>query len=219
MLYHLLYGQLAHWPIPIFNVFRYITFRTAGASVTALAISLRAGADADPPAARLPDRPGDPAGRAADAPRQGRHADDGRPADPGVRDHPDAALGEPDATPTSGSPSIATTGVRRVGFADDYLKIVRRSHHGLWPRYKMGVAGRHRRRRRPGAAGADAVRSVQHAPALPVLQAADSRSRLGLRPVRGVRLRRAGPTRSTSPTASTGWRSACSASRPRRSPR
>ena len=24
-----------------------------------------------------------------------------------------------------------------VGFADDYLKIVRRSHHGLWPRYKM----------------------------------------------------------------------------------
>src|SRR5207249_5396608 len=23
------------------------------------------------------------------------------------------------------------------GFADDYLKIVQRSHHGLWPRYKM----------------------------------------------------------------------------------
>ena len=25
-----------------------------------------------------------------------------------------------------------------MGFADDYLKIVRRSHHGLLPRYKMG---------------------------------------------------------------------------------
>src|SRR4029079_8713128 len=25
-----------------------------------------------------------------------------------------------------------------IGFADDYLKIVRRSHHGLLPRYKMG---------------------------------------------------------------------------------
>jgi phospho-N-acetylmuramoyl-pentapeptide-transferase len=25
-----------------------------------------------------------------------------------------------------------------VGFTDDYLKIVRRSHHGLLPRYKMG---------------------------------------------------------------------------------
>ena len=26
-----------------------------------------------------------------------------------------------------------------IGFADDYLKIVRRSHHGLLPRYKMGL--------------------------------------------------------------------------------
>ena len=33
---------------------------------------------------------------------------------------------------------IATTAFGAVGFADDYLKIVRRSHHGLWPRYKMG---------------------------------------------------------------------------------
>ena len=39
MLYHLLYGQL-HTAIPVLNVFRYITFRTAAASVTALALSL-----------------------------------------------------------------------------------------------------------------------------------------------------------------------------------
>src|SRR5678816_269987 len=34
---------------------------------------------------------------------------------------------------------LATLGFGAVGFADDYLKIVRRSHHGLIPRYKMGL--------------------------------------------------------------------------------
>ena len=38
MLYHLLYPL--HDAVPVFNVIRYITFRTAGASVTALALSL-----------------------------------------------------------------------------------------------------------------------------------------------------------------------------------
>jgi len=38
MLYHLLYPL--HTDIQLLNVFRYITFRTAGASVTALALSL-----------------------------------------------------------------------------------------------------------------------------------------------------------------------------------
>jgi len=33
---------------------------------------------------------------------------------------------------------ISTAGFGGIGFADDYLKIVRRSHHGLRPRYKMG---------------------------------------------------------------------------------
>jgi phospho-N-acetylmuramoyl-pentapeptide-transferase len=32
---------------------------------------------------------------------------------------------------------MATVGFGAVGFADDYLKITRRSHHGLIPRYKM----------------------------------------------------------------------------------
>jgi phospho-N-acetylmuramoyl-pentapeptide-transferase len=32
---------------------------------------------------------------------------------------------------------IATAGFGAVGFIDDYLKITRRSHHGLLPRYKM----------------------------------------------------------------------------------
>jgi phospho-N-acetylmuramoyl-pentapeptide-transferase len=33
---------------------------------------------------------------------------------------------------------LTTAGYGAIGFADDYLKIVRRSHHGLLPRYKMG---------------------------------------------------------------------------------
>ena len=39
-----------------------------------------------------------------------------------------------------GSPwiaTMATVGFGAVGFTDDYLKITRRSHHGLIPRYKM----------------------------------------------------------------------------------
>ena len=32
---------------------------------------------------------------------------------------------------------LSTAAFGAIGFADDYLKIVRRSHHGLLPRYKM----------------------------------------------------------------------------------
>jgi phospho-N-acetylmuramoyl-pentapeptide-transferase len=34
---------------------------------------------------------------------------------------------------------VTTAGFGLVGFLDDYLKIVRRSHHGLIPRYKFGA--------------------------------------------------------------------------------
>ena len=34
---------------------------------------------------------------------------------------------------------LSTAAFGAVGFVDDYLKIVRRSHHGLIPRYKMGL--------------------------------------------------------------------------------
>ena len=42
---------------------------------------------------------------------------------------------------------LTTAGFGAIGFADDYLKIVRRSHHGLLPRYKMGCQIADRRRR------------------------------------------------------------------------
>ena len=34
---------------------------------------------------------------------------------------------------------VTTAAYGAIGFADDYLKIVRHSHHGLRPRYKMGL--------------------------------------------------------------------------------
>ena len=94
MLYHLLislYPQVA-----VFNVARYITFRTAAASMTALVISLVLGPWL---IRRLREfqigqviRQEGP--RVAS--RQGRHADDGRPADPGGGAGADAAVGRPD---------------------------------------------------------------------------------------------------------------------------
>ena len=154
MLYHLLYPL--HTSSPVLNVTRYITFRTAAASLTALVIGLFLGPCDDPQAARVPDRPGDPAGGPGHAPHEGRHADDGRAADSDVGARPDAALGGSDRIRSSGSRCSSTAAFGAIGFADDYLKIVRRSHHGLRPRYKMGwqiVVGA-RRRRRAARAGA-----------------------------------------------------------------
>ena len=53
------------------------------------------GAVADSSPARFPDRAGDPPGRSGVASRQGRHADDGRAADPCGGAHADAAVGRP----------------------------------------------------------------------------------------------------------------------------
>ena len=79
------------------------------------------------------------------ASRQGRHADDGRAADPDGGARADAAVGRSRPTSTSGSPCWRRPAFGAIGFADDYLKITRRSHHGLLPRYKMGAADRRRR--------------------------------------------------------------------------
>ena len=80
---------------------------------------------------------------------------------------------------------LTTAAFGAIGFVDDYLKIVRRDHHGLRPRYKMGwqIA----RRRSASASCCSCWRRtgrLQHAADLPVLQAADSRSRLVVSAVR-----------------------------------
>ena len=122
----------------VLNVTRYITFRTAAASLTALAISLVMG----PWLIRTL--------REFQIGQVIRHE--------GPATHRTKA-----GTPTMGGllilaaslvPTLlwadltnvyiwiavlATAGFGAVGFADDYLKITRRSHHGLLPRYKMGA--------------------------------------------------------------------------------
>jgi phospho-N-acetylmuramoyl-pentapeptide-transferase len=134
MLYHLLYPL--HTRISVLNVTRYITFRTAASTLSALAISLLLGPWLV---------------------RKLREFQVGQVIrQEGPQTHRPKA-----GTPTMGGlliltasivPTLlwadltniyvwiavlTTTAFGAVGFADDYLKIVRRSHHGLRPRYKL----------------------------------------------------------------------------------
>ncbi len=134
MLYYLNFLS-PYWPV--LNVTRYITFRTAAASLTALAIGLLLG------------------------PWMIRKLQEFQIGQV-IRQEGPATHRTKAGTPTMGgllilistlvptllwanltSPFvwIAVLGMAAfgaIGFADDYLKIVRRSHHGLLPRYKMG---------------------------------------------------------------------------------
>ena len=135
MLYHLLYPL--HVSLPIFNVVRYITFRIASASVTALAFSLILGPIM---IRRLREFQIGQVIR-QDGPQTHR-AKAGTPTMGGLLILVSAIvptlLWSNLTNPNIWIAVIATTAFGAVGFADDYLKIVRRSHHGLWPRYKMG---------------------------------------------------------------------------------
>jgi len=136
MLYHLLYPFRTE--VSALNVTRYITFRTAAASLSALAISLACG------------------------PWMIRRLREFQIGQVIRQDGPQTH--RPKAgTPTMGGLLILTASIvptllwadltnvyiwiavlttaayGGVGFLDDYLKIVRRSHHGLIPRYKMGL--------------------------------------------------------------------------------
>jgi phospho-N-acetylmuramoyl-pentapeptide-transferase len=135
MLYHLLYPF--HTEFSVLNVTRYIPFRTAAASLSALAISLALGPWMV---------------------RKLREFQIGQV----IRQEGPTSHKPKAGTPTMGGLliltaslvptllwadltnvyvwiAVLTTGLfGAVGFLDDYLKIVRRSHHGLWPRYKMG---------------------------------------------------------------------------------
>src|SRR5258707_6556539 len=141
MLFHLLYQLLFplrseyRW-LSLLNVTRYITFRTAAASLSALAISLALGPWMI---------------------RKLREFQIGQV----IRQEGPMTHRPKAGTPTMGGlliltaalvPTLlwadltdvyvliavlTTTGFGAIGFADDYLKIVRRDHHGLLPRYKM----------------------------------------------------------------------------------
>ena len=135
MLYHLLYPF--HTELSVLNVTRYITFRTAAASMFAMALSLLLGPWMV---------------------RKLREFQVGQV----IRQEGPTSHKPKAGTPTMGGllilaaslgPTLlwadltnvyvwiavlTTASYGAVGFVDDYLKIVRRSHHGLRPLYKMG---------------------------------------------------------------------------------
>ena len=143
MLYHILYEFLyplyKYWaPLRVLNVFQYITFRTAYASITALLISLLLGPWL---IARLREF------------QIGQHI-----REEGPKSHQKKA-----GTPTMGGllivvsiivPTLlwanlrnrfvwlvtfATIAYAAIGFADDYIKIVRKRSLGLTAREKIGL--------------------------------------------------------------------------------
>ena len=134
MLYHLLYPL--HTQVSVLNVTQYITFRTAAASLTAFVISVVLGPWMI---------------------RKLREFQIGQV----IRQEGPAAHRPKAGTPTMGGLLILTAALTptvlwadltnpyvwiavgstlafgAIGFFDDYLKVVRRSSHGLQPRYKL----------------------------------------------------------------------------------
>ena len=135
MLLYLLYPL--HTYATIFNVTRYITFRTAAASLTALALSLALGPWM---IRKLRDFQIGQVIR-QEGP-QSHRAKAGTPTMGGLLILTSALVPTLLWADLSNSyiwiAVLATAAFGAVGFTDDYLKIVRRSHHGLLPRYKMG---------------------------------------------------------------------------------
>jgi phospho-N-acetylmuramoyl-pentapeptide-transferase len=137
MLYYLL-PPLASTPLLGFlNVTRYITFRTAAASLSALLLSLVVGpwfirTVRDFQIGQIIRQEGP----------QSHRAKAGTPTMGGVlillAVIVPTVLWADLSDPFVWIALFGTAGCGAVGFADDYLKMTRRSHHGLIPRYKMG---------------------------------------------------------------------------------
>jgi len=135
MLYHFLFRF--HEQVSLLNVTRYITFRTAAASITALAVSLLLGSwmirklrefqvgqvvrhegpESHRPKAGTPTMGGLLILAAAIVP---------------------TLLWADLTNPYIWIAVLSTVAFGAIGFVDDYLKITRRDHHGLRPRYKLG---------------------------------------------------------------------------------
>jgi len=135
VLFHLLYPF--HTQFSVLNVTRYITFRTAAASLSALAISLLLGPWM---VRRLREFQIGQVIR-QEGP-QSHRAKAGTPTMGGLLILTAALVPTllwADLTNAYVWIAVLTTAAfGAIGFADDYLKIVRRDHHGLRPRYKMG---------------------------------------------------------------------------------
>ena len=136
MLYHLLVSLYPQ--VPLFNVARYITFRTAAASMTALLISLVMGPWL---IRRLRDFQVGQVIR-QEGPESHR-AKAGTPTMGGLLILAAALIPTllwADLTnPYIWIAMLATAAFGAIGFLDDYLKVTRRSSGGLAPRYKLGL--------------------------------------------------------------------------------
>ena len=123
--------------IPLLNVTRYITFRTGAASMTALAISLLLGPWLIRKLREF--QIGQVIRHEGPASHRGKA---GTPTMGGLLILAAAlvpTLMWADLTNSYVWIAVASTAAfGGIGFADDYLKIVRHSHHGLRPRYKIG---------------------------------------------------------------------------------
>ena len=137
MLFYLLPQLASMSPVlGALNVTRYITFRTAAASLTAFAISMLFGpwlirTLRDFQIGQIIRQEGP----------QSHRAKAGTPTMGGLLILTAAVvptlLWADLSSPYIWIAVLATVGFGMVGFLDDYLKITRRSHHGLIPRYKM----------------------------------------------------------------------------------
>src|SRR3954464_6376485 len=135
MLFHLLYPF--HTQLSVLNVTRYITFRTAASTLSALAISLVFGPWLIRKLREFQ------IGQVIRTEGPQTHRPKAGTLTMGGLLILSAALVPTllwaDLTNAYIWIAVLTTaGYGGIGFADDYLQIVRRSHHGLLPRYKMG---------------------------------------------------------------------------------
>ena len=136
MLYYLLYSLRGTFGV--LNVTRYITFRTAAASLTALALGLAFGP------LMIRKLRGFQIGQVIRQEGPSSHrAKAGTPTMGGLLILASAIVPTLLWADLSNAyiwvAVLATLAFGGIGFADDYLKIVRRTHDGLIPRYKMGM--------------------------------------------------------------------------------
>jgi phospho-N-acetylmuramoyl-pentapeptide-transferase len=136
MLYHLLYPLRTE--VGVLNVTQYVTFRTAAASLSALAISLVLG-----PWMIRKLREFQIGQVIRQEGPQSHRVKSGTPTMGGLliltASLVPTLLWAKWTNPFIWIAVLTTTGFGGIGFLDDYLKLVRRSHHGLRPRYKMGL--------------------------------------------------------------------------------
>ncbi len=122
----------------VLNVVRYITFRTAAASLTALVISLVLG-----PWMIRTLREFQIGQVIRQEGPQSHRAKAGTPTMGGLliltASIVPTLLWTDLTNPYVWIAVLATCAFGAIGFADDYLKVVHRSHHGLRPRYKMAL--------------------------------------------------------------------------------